>query len=388
MPLLCPSCQKNKRVWCPHSALHLIQKRISPMLRREISGSTPPHVFVGHSFYPKVFCGPLVSLNHAPDDPRQMYGMGIERLLEARAGMVFGMARIDVRERGRLYDEMMQAAMSIAPVGAEAKFSKKPNFAVALDRVLHPLGSSAPIERFRLLENPSIPKKVDGISNDSMPAQEAVGELVSGGFDVHYISKLLAVGALGRKGSRKMVPTRWAITASDDMAAKHHIEAVKSMKEIGTPSVFSNSHLDNHFEILLLPGAWEYEQFEASIPKDYRKGAGLPFSCEYEGFFGRKGYAESQGGGYYAARFAVAEALSRMRRQARVVVFREIGCGYGVPLGVWEVRESVRRAFEKGGESFGSESEALEAIASRLSAPIFGYMAKSRILKQRRLAEF
>ncbi len=101
-----------------------------------------------------------------------------------------------------------------------------------------------------------------------------------------------------------------------------------------------------------------------------------------------------EGGGYYAARLAVAEALHTMRRQAGVVVFREIHPRYILPLGVWVVRETVRAAFRKRGEKFNTKKEALDFIDSRLQAKegmrlgIHDFEVLSKILKQKRLTDF
>jgi hypothetical protein len=115
---------------------------------------------------------------------------------------------------------------------------------------------------------------------------------------------------------------------------------------------------------------------------------------EYEGFKGRKQYVAEEGGGYYAARLAVAEALHTMRRQAGVVVFREIHPRYIIPLGVWVVRETVRAAFRTRGERFDTKKEALDFIDLRLQAKsgmrlrITDFEAQSMILRQKRLTDF
>jgi hypothetical protein len=195
------------------------------------------------------------------------------------------------------------------------------------------------------------------------------------------------------------------------MATKHMMESVRDNREIGEPCVYSNTYLDNHFEILFLPGNWEYEQFESALTPElearvkkrqstislrfehaswekWKTDGTINFSEEHEPYWGRSDYAERQGGGYYAARFAVVEALYRMRRQARAVVFREIGTGYSVPVGVWEVRENVRHAFENPPQKFATREEALAHVASRLAIPLAEYMKKSKVLLQRRLTEF
>jgi DNA repair protein NreA len=421
MAKLCDSCRRQGRVWCPHNAALEIRARIAPTLKRDMFGPTPPHVFVGHNFYPNVYWGPLVSSEASSDDPRDMYGMSLEKIIESRAGLVRGMKKDSVKASSRMLSEAQSAVMSIKPVDVEARFSHDPVFSLELDDVSHPMGASAPIEKFKVTDNPSVPKKVDSLANDSTLANEAIVELLLSGFDVHYLSKLLTAGVLGKQENKKMVPTKWAITATDDMAAKHMMESVRDNREIECPLVYSNTYLDNHFEILMLPGSWEYEQFEAALTpeiearkrkREQARGGGgekqyasgikfehaawekwktdgtVNFSEEHEPYGGRSDYAERQGGGYYAARFAVVEALYKMRRQARAIVFREIGTGYTVPVGVWEVRENVRHALENAPSKFATREEALAHVASQLAVPLPEYMKKSKVLLQRRLTEF
>ena len=411
MAKLCDDCKRHGRVWCPHNAALEIRARIAPTLKRDMFGPTPPHVFVGHNFYPNVYWGPLVSSEAASDDPRDMYGMSLEKIIESRAGLVRGMKKDSVKTTSRMLAEAQSAVMSIKPVDVEARFSRDPVFSLETDDVSHPMGASAPIEKFKVTDNPSVPKKVDSLANDSTLANEAIVELLLSGFDVHYLSKLLTAGILGKKQNKKMVPTKWAITATDDMAAKHMMDSVRDNREIDSPCVYSNTYLDNHFEILLLPGNWEYEQFEAALTPEieerkkkrtstsglkfehaawekWKTDGTINFSEEHEPYGGRSDYAERQGGGYYAARLGVVEALYRMRRQARVVLFREIGSSYTVPVGVWEVRENVRHAFENAPQKFTTREEALSHIASQLAVPLGEYMRKSKVLLQRRLTEF
>ena len=59
-----------------------------------------------------------------------------------------------------------------------------------------------------------------------------------------------------------------------------------------------------------------------------------------------------------------------------------------MPVGVWEVRENVRHAFESEPVKFATREEALAHVASRLSIPLAEYMRKSKVLLQRRLTEF
>lgn len=109
---------------------------------------------------------------------------------------------------------------------------------------------------------------------------------------------------------------------------------------------------------------------------------------EYEPYEGRTTYALREGGGYYAGRIAVKEALHRMKRQAKAIIFREIYEGYIMPVGVWEVRENVRAALRKRPKRFGTLKDALEDMGTRLRIQIQEYINKSELLKQRRINEY
>lgn len=411
---LCDNCKRQLRVWCPHNAALEIRSRMQGSLKQEMFGPTPPNFFVGHNFYPNVYWGPMVAPeaeNPPADDPQQMYGMSLERIIESRASLVRGMKRGNVRTGGRILEEAQLAVMSVKPVDAESRFSRTPQFSLEFDDVAHPVGASAPIEKFSLADNPVVPKRVDELVEEGELANAAVRELLLSGLDVHYLSKLLTAGILGRKENRKMVPTKWAITATDDMAGKRFMESIREYREISEPRVYSNTYLDNHFEILLLPGSWEYEQFETALTReleelqakrqardslrysssawaDWKYDGRVNVSGEHEPFSGRGTYAERQGGGYYAARLGVCEALYRMGRQARAIVFREIGTGYEVPVGVWEVRENVRHAFLNPPEKFQTREQAMSHLAEKLAVPMREYVRMSRVLPQRRLSDF
>ncbi len=53
-----------------------------------------------------------------------------------------------------------------------------------------------------------------------------------------------------------------------------------------------------------------------------------------------------------------------MRRQATVLIVREVKPEYNVPVGVWEVRETTKGAFDLPPRIFESEEEGFKAISS------------------------
>jgi len=77
--------------------------------------------------------------------------------------------------------------------------------------------------------------------------------------------------------------------------------------------------------------------------------------------------------------------LRKIKKQARVIIFREIYEGYIMPVGVWEVRENVRNAFKNKSRKFGNLKDALNDISKNLKVPIKEYLKRSEILMQKRL---
>jgi len=297
-----------------------------------------------------------------------------------------------VRGRTALLEKAQDAVLSVKPVDAEIVFAHKPHFNMDFSHFLQPMGSSAPLKDFTVCDNPVVPKQVDELIEEKVKASTAAGELYDNGrgHDVYYLTRLLSAGILGRQGSQKLVPTRWSITAVDDMIAKQMLEKVRQFPEISDYQVYSSEFLYNHFEILLMPGRWEFEQFEAWAAGSFWD-LGKPIyniEHEYEPFEGRTAYADQEGGGYYAGRLGVVEALARRGRQARAVIFREIGSEYNVPVGVWQVRQSVRHAMEQVPKRFSTLSDAREYLSTQLKIPITTYLKKSQIMSQQRLTDF
>ncbi len=346
-------------------------------------------VFVGRHGYPDVFAGPVAATSeHALiDNPENLFGMNYSDIISIRSATLRSKDRQNVFSKSRFAEKIQELAIASKPTDIEMVFRKEPVYSMVFSDILQPMGPSVEIKKLELASNPIIPRKTDYILSDELPATQSGFLLYQNGYDVHKLSAILSSGLLGLK--KKMVPTRWSVTAADDMIAKQLMEKIRDSVIINNYIVCESQYLDNHFVMLLMPGSWEFENFEAWSPGSFWSSGlkSVEISEEYESFTGRKDYADKQVGGYYASRLAAAEGLYDMKRQARVIVFREIYEGYIIPLGVWVVRETARHAFENM-KSFGSLNEALDHIKSRLRVPLNEYLKKSRILGQKRIVDF
>jgi len=145
------------------------------------------------------------------------------------------------------------------------------------------------------------------------------------------------------------VPTRWSITAVDDTVGQYLRGTIRDAPSVDRVTVHVNEYMGNRYWVVLAPGNWEYELVEMKAPGSIWNPdphGDIWMGSASEGFEGRSGYVDETAGAYYAARLGVLEHLSNIGRQAKALVLREVSDDYWAPVGVWQVRESVRNAFD------------------------------------------
>jgi len=224
------------------------------------------------------------------------------------------------------------------------------DFDIGTEDIKTPTGPRAAARTADLGENPHVPRPVKKtLEDDDWRAEGAMTYLYRRGFDVYDINTILSAGALGRGKNRRLVPTRWSITAVDDTVGQFLRGSIRDNPTVNRIEVHRNEYLGNAFWVILVPGQWEYELVEMKSPGSIWNpdpGAGVYLSAASEGREGRTGYVEETAGAYYAARMGVLEHLDDRGRQAKALVLRHVSDDYWGPVGVWQVREAVRNAFE------------------------------------------
>ena len=391
-------CGKNR---CPLAVrFNSFSKSALLIQSKDLDGACPPGVFVGRIGYPYVYAGPLVPPIHEDtsyfDQPESWFGKTIDEIVGFRSLLVRGKHRVHVKEfenSGKIMEKTIDLALSVNPVDVELNLKKKPVAAFVIDDQIQPFGPSALVKRMEI-SNSHWDRNIQKAYFDiDLNASEAVNTLFQKGTSVTKIQRAFSVGAFGIKEQRRLVPTRWSITAVDDIISKNIVQKIKTYPEINEYRIYESQYLDNIFEILMMPREWSYEAMEAWYPGTVwnLSGSNTVLFSDWEGFNGRSSYA-SIGGCYYAARLAVGELLAKERRQAAVIVLREAHPGYIMPVGVWQVRENVRNAMHHNPCKYETLKEALTHISSKFQIPIKEWIQKSSLLKktlfQKRLTDY
>ncbi|MEK6913640.1 MAG: hypothetical protein AABW47_03135 [Nanoarchaeota archaeon] len=365
----------------------------------KLDSNSPPSVFIGSKLkYPLVNVGILSPLER--DDNAWIYenakywannDFQINDVLKLRNNLLNSRFQSNVQD-SRTNNNFIQLAQEIAtasaPVDLEIELKNKVDINRNKDKILIPHGMNARLKKAKIIGNVKVPRQVDKMMNDEIKASEGLGNLYKFGFDEYTLSKILSVGVLGLKKNKKLVPTRWSITATDDTLGKLLLKKVKDYPIIEDYELFFGEFLGNQYLIMLFPQVWSYELFELYLPKSsWNPSMELKASTDYENYSGRKEYAFATAGGYYASRLPIIEYLNSIRRQASVLVIRIETPSYWTALGVWVVRESVRKALNKI-IKFTEEKEIIESSRKigkiKYNFDISAILDRSKLLKDKK----
>ncbi len=395
------NCIKCKgRLWCGSGFCPILRKHQN--LARTVKGfesknsmsGSSPSVFVGRIGYPDINVGILSTESDNAgiyDDPRgwALNNFEIPRIIDLRSTLLNSRFKSDVKQSSRHLETSREIALSSKPVETDIQLKERPKLRLSFHSNTPPMGPNASLVKAQLKENPRIHTKVNRVySEKDLKAGEAMKYLFRKGFDENFLSRILSVGTIGVKPQRKLVPTRWAITATDDTLGKQLIKEIKDCRESDYEFYFGN-YLGNYYIIMFFPDVWSYELFEAYMPKTaWNIDNKVNYTTDYERYDGRKHYAENCAGGYYTVRLAVAEKLREKKRQAAVLVLRFITDDYAVPLGVWVTREAARKALNNKPIRF-NDKETMIKYAKALAKKKWGYDAdklfrESFLLKEMR----
>ncbi|PAV09473.1 hypothetical protein [Methanocorpusculum parvum] len=363
MPSQCAVC-KGKGLCglpsCPITRRFHALKDTQPV--SEYMGASPS-VFVGSYGYPRVVGGPLM-INDS-DNPLDWVrqGFSIDDIVSVRSRTIRGGSDLDVKIPN--IGKVQEIALSARPLDVEVAFEKPVSFDINFDGTVTPVGMSGAMKKLDVIDNASVSRIVDRCTSDTdLKATEAARIMFENGTDVYKITNLLTAGLLGVK--RRVVPTRWAITATDDMISTSIKREVIKMPALPEYQVFSGTLYGNTICFILIPSNdWRFEMLERWQKHSLWSGDEETIVVD-----GEKGLTKSKyspiAGAYYSARLAVLEYLKSIGRCARVLCIRDISGEYWAPLGTWVIREAAHASLSSPADRVGTLQEALTSASQKL----------------------
>jgi len=350
------------------------------------------NVFVSSSTYPKVNLSLLLK-----DDPNQrsfqspnLYRkslLKIPNIIYERKKLINSYFKSGIYERSSKIDDVHFMTMASKPVDVEIDYKKSiTSNTLVYDKqnIDLPVPKYNPMNSFKITGNASLIKPVEKIYYDKdITAMDAYSTLYNK-LDIYRMIDMFSVGVFGKKLNKKIVPTKWSITANDDITSTKFLNNIRDYRQISSYEIYYSNYLGNHYVTLLFPREWSYELFEfgvdgvikspfdsgkissrllerfKGVKSSYDKMAKLSstktndskyllnnYSTDYESYYGRKNYAVNCAGGYYAARYSLSRFLNDRKKQASALVLRFVDKTYNTPMGVWVCREASNFSMSK-----------------------------------------
>jgi len=262
----------------------------------KLNSNSPPSVFVGSMLkYPLVNIGILSPLER--DENAWVYddakywaenNFQISDVINLRNSLLNSRFQSRVND-SRFNKKFVQIAQEIAiaskPVDVEIELKNRLNMGNKKDKVLIPHGMKAGLKNARIISNVKIHKRVDKVINDEIKASEGIEYLYKNNFSEYVLSKILSVGVLGLKKDKKFVPTRWSITATDDMIGKRILQQIKDYKWIEDYELFFGDFMGNCYLLLFFPNVFNYELFELYLPgSSWNPSQEIKAATDYESY--------------------------------------------------------------------------------------------------------
>lgn len=347
-------------------------------LSEKISGGSPPSVFVSSYSYPKVKVGPLFSPLQTDsailDHPEKWAGKAIEDIIRYKLSLIRGTYSAHVKTNlnsDRYIQSLQELTMATGSTEIEVAFEGKPKLnleelasGTTSDSDTIHFGMVSKLEGLKLPSDISSDKKIEKTFYDKdLKAIEAINYLYEEGIEISKISKILSLGMIGIQKNRRLVPTKWSISAIDQIISSDLIKKTNTFRSFDLIRIYKYMHLGNYYSIILIPDElWSFEMHEGWIDK---KGD-IMIETDSEDIRGLKNYPKI-GGSYFAARLAVIEFLNNQKRSASVIVLREIHPEYILPVGVWQIREGIREALRMNAITFDTLDTALSFACDNLT---------------------
>ncbi len=362
--------------------LNINSKKLST---KNLSGATPPSIFVGHTGYPKVKIGPMTPPYHGDttllDSPERWLGKSIEEIASFRLSLVSGSFCMNINDlSGKNIQVLQELAMSNKAVESELHFEKTPiskieNKKINNDTESITLGLIAPLKDFRT-SSLSVDKRLEkAFYEKDLDANESIIRLYDQGVEISKIIRIFSIGMLGIRKNRKLVPTRWSISAIDSTISKSLIKELQKFAKIDSFNVYQHNHLGNYYIIILIPyDSWIFEMQEGWLDIN----GNMKIKGDYEDIHNPENKPNILGA-FFAGRLAVSEHLTKIKKRAAVMILREIHPHYIIPVGVWQVREGIREALKRPYKECKDFQSALAFAFSLLSISKKEWLKNSKI---------
>ncbi len=322
----------------------------------------------------------LIPLNNYKEEShfskeKEIVKKDYSEIFKIKSRNIAGKFNLNIKNKNKNLDNIRDIIASKKKVEYESIFKKEIKINnIVTNNLIGIVGSKNELKEIKKGNVPRS-KIVDKYMNDDIKSEDAVYSLYCKKVNENQIISLFTLGSFGYSFNKKLVPSRWGTTAYDSIISERLYDEIKHNKIINKNLYFFKEDKGNRFHIFMFSHKHTFESIEIIYNKN-----DIKIIQDY--IIDNKRIDPNTAGGFYATRLAVLEFLNRIKRQASIVVIREIK-DYEIPLGVIFVRETVRDALKKV-YSFNK----IDDLKPILQSKVFSVLKKSKTINKKTLLDF
>ena len=359
------------------------QKTLKPTKEIEGFGSAP---IIGEKNYP------FLQIHNSSNEDKENNFMNTNKIVKQGYKDIFQLKAKNIlgstqnthikQTTDRVNNEIIDIYKSKRAIEFNSTFETEIKFdKVLTNKMAGVMGSKNELESLNATENTTTSKQIEKYSTNDAKAKEACIKLYEQGKNEQQIIHLLALGVFGVNINKKLVPTRWAITAYDKMIESHLHKQILKYNPINQYEVYyCQNKSDTHVNILLP------DHYMGTHTEDWSNSQSPGMGGHNTDIFNNQNKIPTpeplNSGGYYATKIALNEHLQERKKQAAAIMIRVI-IDYDVPLGVVFVRECVRESFNNQIFKTSSFQELTEFIKTKFPTH-YKHFINSNVLKEQK----
>jgi hypothetical protein len=344
---------------------------------------SPPGICVKAGKYPMLEAGFLASnepLEHLSiyDFPQVWQGLDRDTIFSMRRHLYRFLLPVDARsmQPEGVIRTLQEIALSVRPIALRVEGESLRPRGLQFRSGQLPSSNDVMIQSIELLSEPEISKVAERITQQDIPATEGIWRLLDYDYSLDQVVRLMSIGLLGRKKTRRILPTRSAYKATINAFIDRVVMELIESPSISSYEIHSGNLFGDQFFVLLHPGESRVDYLSLDV-----SGNKITRGFAFEGLHQWSSDAKTSLYSDYA-RFSVYRKLMRRKERCHVTVFHLMKDPRNQLLGPWISRAGVDEALASESIKFDNRENAIQLLDTLLE-PEFSVWAHDTPLLDR-----
>jgi hypothetical protein len=274
------------------------------------------------------------------DHPTAWKGLDREAIFSMRRNLYRFLIPTDARSQNprQVIETLQTIALSVSPVILGVETATLP------PRRLHSIGGQLPaspsvtVKSFEILSDPEISRVAQRITQKDIPASEAIIQLFEYDYALEQISRLVAIGLLGKLGNRRLVPMKNAYRVAIDALIDNTILNLSEMPLSSGLRLHQAELFGDSFVVVSRPGEPRVDYMHVEMKPDA--------ICKGYSFESSQHNSSDSKTTLYAshARFPAYKSLQESNENSHMFIFHLTRDLRNNNLGPWLPRAGVQKA--------------------------------------------